>query len=71
MNSNPAVENEQLFRYDDTVKPKDEEKYKANAQATFALAAQTGLSGLTLTAIACEPNWPPEPSASTSNPEKH
>jgi AcrR family transcriptional regulator len=34
------------------VKPKDEEKLKAIAKATFMLVEQTGLSGLTMPAIA-------------------
>lgn len=38
------------------MKPKDDEKLKAIARATFALVAQTGLSGLTMAAIAREAN---------------
>src|SRR3989344_4060817 len=34
------------------MKPKDDEKQRAIAQATFELVAQTGLSGLTLADIA-------------------
>ena len=34
------------------MKPKDDEKFKAIADATFALVEQTGLSGLTMAAIA-------------------
>lgn len=34
------------------MKPKDEEKQRAIAEATFALVAQTGLSGLTMAEIA-------------------
>ncbi|RYF45040.1 MAG: TetR/AcrR family transcriptional regulator, partial [Comamonadaceae bacterium] len=34
------------------MKPKDDEKQRAIAQATFDLVAQTGLSGLTLAEIA-------------------
>jgi AcrR family transcriptional regulator len=36
------------------VKPKDEDKLKAIARATFTLVARTGLSGLTMPAIARE-----------------
>jgi len=36
------------------VKPKDDEKLKAIARATFTLVEQTGLSGLTMPAIARE-----------------
>jgi AcrR family transcriptional regulator len=36
------------------VKPKDDEKLRAIAEATFALVEQTGLSGLTMAAIARE-----------------
>jgi AcrR family transcriptional regulator len=36
------------------VKPKDEDKLRAIAQATFTLVEQTGLSGLTMAAIARE-----------------
>lgn len=43
-----------MFDYDDAVKPKDEEKLQAIAKATFTLVAQTGLSGLTMAAIARE-----------------
>ena len=34
------------------MKPKDDEKQRAIAQATFVLVAQTGLSGLTMADIA-------------------
>eukprot|EP01030_Chromulinospumella_sphaerica_P026789 gene26789-27011_t len=34
------------------MKPKDDEKQRAIAQATFDLVAQTGLSGLTMAEIA-------------------
>ena len=34
------------------MKPKDDEKQRAIAQATFELVAQTGLSGLTMADIA-------------------
>lgn len=43
---------EQLFDYDPIVKPKDDEKFQAIAKATFTLVEQTGLSGLTMAAIA-------------------
>ena len=36
------------------MKPKDEEKLRAIAEATFTLVEQTGLSGLTMAAIARE-----------------
>ena len=36
------------------MKPKDEDKQQAIADATFALVAQVGLSGLTMAAIARE-----------------
>jgi AcrR family transcriptional regulator len=45
---------ESMFTYDDAVKPKDDEKLRAIATATFALVEQTGLSGLTMAAIARE-----------------
>ena len=41
-----------MFTYDALVKPKDDEKLKAIARATFDLVGQTGLSGLTMPAIA-------------------
>jgi AcrR family transcriptional regulator len=41
-----------IFGYIRQVKPKDEEKFKAIAEATFVLVEQTGLSGLTMAAIA-------------------
>jgi len=43
-----------MFGYDATVKPKDDEKLRAIATATFTLVEQTGLSGLTMAAIARE-----------------
>jgi AcrR family transcriptional regulator len=43
-----------LFVYDRAVKPKDDEKFRAIAKATFVLVEQTGLSGLTMAAIARE-----------------
>jgi AcrR family transcriptional regulator len=43
-----------LFGYHPRVKPKDDEKLRAIARATFALVEQTGLSGLTMAAIARE-----------------
>jgi len=43
-----------VFAYDGGVKPKDDEKLRAIAAATFALVEQTGLSGLTMAAIARE-----------------
>lgn len=42
------------FAYDPHVKPKDEDKLRAIARATFTLVEQTGLSGLTMAAIARE-----------------
>ncbi|MES1163645.1 MAG: helix-turn-helix domain-containing protein, partial [Rhizobacter sp.] len=45
---------EQMFTYDGAVKPKDDEKLRSIATATFALVEQTGLSGLTMAAIARE-----------------
>jgi AcrR family transcriptional regulator len=45
---------EQSFSYDPAVKPKDEDKLRAIAKATFTLVEQTGLSGLTMAAIARE-----------------
>jgi len=46
--------NEFLFGYDAVVKLKDDEKLRAIARATFTLVEQTGLSGLTMAAIARE-----------------
>jgi AcrR family transcriptional regulator len=46
--------NEFIFVYDAAVKPKDDEKLRAIAKATFTLVEQTGLSGLTMAAIARE-----------------
>jgi AcrR family transcriptional regulator len=46
--------NEFLFGYDAAVKPKDDEKLRAIARATFTLVEQAGLSGLTMAAIARE-----------------
>lgn len=43
-----------MFAYDAFVKPKDDEKLRAIANATFTLVEQTGLSGLTMAAIARE-----------------
>ena len=43
-----------MFAYDGRVKPKDDEKLRAIANATFTLVEQTGLSGLTMAAIARE-----------------
>jgi AcrR family transcriptional regulator len=43
-----------MFGYDASVKPKDDEKLRAIAMATFTLVEQTGLSGLTMAAIARE-----------------
>jgi AcrR family transcriptional regulator len=45
---------EQIFDYDAAVKLKDDEKLRAIARATFTLVEQTGLSGLTMAAIARE-----------------
>jgi AcrR family transcriptional regulator len=45
---------EQSFDYDRGVKPKDDEKLRAIAKATFMLVERTGLSGLTMAAIARE-----------------
>jgi AcrR family transcriptional regulator len=45
---------EHSFAYDAPVKPKDEDKLRAIARATFTLVEQTGLSGLTMAAIARE-----------------
>ena len=45
---------EYLFGYDAAVKPKDDEKLRAIAKATFTLVEQTGLSGLTMASIARE-----------------
>jgi AcrR family transcriptional regulator len=46
--------NEYSLGYDGTVKLKDDDKLQAIAQATFTLVEQTGLSGLTMAAIARE-----------------
>jgi len=46
--------NEFVFDYDALVKLKDEEKLRSIARATFTLVEQTGLSGLTMAAIARE-----------------
>lgn len=46
--------NEYLLGYDRPVKLKDDDKLRAIAQATFTLVEQTGLSGLTMAAIARE-----------------
>jgi AcrR family transcriptional regulator len=46
--------NEFSFDYDPIVKPKDDDKLRAIAKATFTLVEQTGLSGLTMAAIARE-----------------
>ena len=46
--------NEFMFVYDAAVKPKDDEKLRAIAKATFTLVERTGLSGLTMAAIARE-----------------
>lgn len=43
-----------MFGYDASVKLKDDEKLRAIARATFTLVEQTGLSGLTMAAIARE-----------------
>lgn len=43
-----------MFVYHRRVKPKDEDKLRAIAKATFTLVEQTGLSGLTMAAIARE-----------------
>lgn len=43
-----------MFVYHHPVKPKDEDKLRAIAKATFTLVEQTGLSGLTMAAIARE-----------------
>ena len=43
-----------MFAYDAPVKPKDDDKLRAIATATFTLVEQTGLSGLTMAAIARE-----------------
>ena len=43
-----------MFGYDAPVKLKDDEKLRAIAKATFRLVEQTGLSGLTMAAIARE-----------------
>jgi AcrR family transcriptional regulator len=43
-----------MFGYDSIVKLKDDEKLRAIAKATFTLVEQTGLSGLTMAAIARE-----------------
>ena len=43
-----------MFGYDALVKLKDDDKLRAIARATFALVEQTGLSGLTMAAIARE-----------------
>lgn len=43
-----------MFGYHAAVKPKDDEKLRAIAKATFTLVEQTGLSGLTMAAIARE-----------------
>jgi len=43
-----------LFDYSRTVKPKDDDKLRAIARATFTLVEQIGLSGLTMAAIARE-----------------
>ena len=45
---------EYAFGYDRGVKPKDDEKLRSIAKATFTLVEQTGLSGLTMAAIARE-----------------
>jgi AcrR family transcriptional regulator len=45
---------EHIFDYDAAVKLKDDEKLQAIARATFTLVEQTGLSGLTMAAIARE-----------------
>ena len=48
-----VVESELLFGYIRvSMKPKDDEKQRAIAEATFNLVAQTGLSGLTMADIA-------------------
>jgi AcrR family transcriptional regulator len=41
-----------MFTYDGAVKPKDDEKLRSIATATFTLVEQTGLSGLTMATIA-------------------
>ena len=46
--------NEYSLGYDRPVKLKDDDKLRAIAQATFTLVEQTGLSGLTMAAIARE-----------------
>jgi AcrR family transcriptional regulator len=46
--------NEYSLGYDAGVKLKDDDKLRAIAQATFTLVEQTGLSGLTMAAIARE-----------------
>lgn len=43
-----------MFSYDARVRPKDDDKLRAIAAATFTLVEQTGLSGLTMAAIARE-----------------
>jgi AcrR family transcriptional regulator len=58
--SSPAIDaatdcfDEFSFDYDPIVKLKDDDKLRAIAQATFTLVEQTGLSGLTMAAIARE-----------------
>ena len=49
-----AFFHEPMFGYDATVKLKDDEKLRSIARATFTLVEQTGLSGLTMAAIARE-----------------
>jgi AcrR family transcriptional regulator len=58
--SSPAIDaatdcfDEFSFDYDPIVKLKDDDKLRAIAKATFTLVEQTGLSGLTMAAIARE-----------------